>query len=271
MSTIPGLHPSTRFHFWTETAVLTTLLQRARAQHRAQLFLRRLVGVVRLARRVGGALAQDDSDALRSLVPVLTAALVKAAGATRRMLELHHFMPLQTVLLASYARLYAVAVGLGRSVGLEGHELGLGVEKPAVELAPPELPELEGIELLGERVERVERPVASPKRLREDTGSAVASASASPAPRPALAVEAKRPKAVPATADSPRPKKVVDGVRPPVAADPHAVPKPKKLKAVDTPPAAATPDGAPKTAKAKTKTKTKTKKKRDAMDDIFGF
>lgn len=45
-------HSSVRAHLATETALLAALHARSRAQHRAQLFLRRLEGVLRLARLV---------------------------------------------------------------------------------------------------------------------------------------------------------------------------------------------------------------------------
>lgn len=169
------------------------------------------------------------------------------------MVELHHFMPLQTVLLGSYARLYAVALGLGRSVGLDDAALGLG-GKQVQAAAPLVVPELVGDLEVAELGERVERSVpASPKRPRED-GSATPKpkvmggtstprdamiASASASPRPGLLAKklkqldngepiAKKPKIVdPVT----KPSDGIKTPRPVVGED--DVPRPKKPKADD--------------------------------------
>lgn len=55
--TPPRPHSSTAGHLAAETAVLATLYARSRAQHRAQVWLVRLAGVLRLARLVGAAVA----------------------------------------------------------------------------------------------------------------------------------------------------------------------------------------------------------------------
>lgn len=59
-------HASTLSHFATETALLTTLYARSKAQHRSQIFLSRLQGVLRLSRRVIDALATDKVPSLVS-------------------------------------------------------------------------------------------------------------------------------------------------------------------------------------------------------------
>ncbi|WOO84586.1 uncharacterized protein LOC62_06G008105 [Vanrija pseudolonga] len=223
-----SLHTSVGFHLSTETAVLATLLQRSRAQHRSQLFLRHLVGAVRLARRVGAAFGADDKAALATLVPVFVANLVKAAAATRRMVQLHHFMPLQTVLLASYARLYAVALGLGRSVGLDDAVLGLGGKQTPVPAAAVVVPALIGdldVAELGERVER--SAAASPKRPRED-------GSATPKPKTVADRAESRDTTIASASASPRP--VLPPKKPKQSVDGEPIPKkPKGVAADDAP------------------------------------
>jgi len=61
-----SMHTSTSFHLSTETALLTTLYARSKAQHRSQLFLRHLAEVIRLCRLVAHGLAESTAAAATS-------------------------------------------------------------------------------------------------------------------------------------------------------------------------------------------------------------
>lgn len=72
---MPHPHPSTSSHLATETALLEVLHTRSKHQHRSQLFLQRLRGVLRLAKRVIAALPARDgpstSDPYRAVALLL--------------------------------------------------------------------------------------------------------------------------------------------------------------------------------------------------------
>ncbi|GMK56941.1 hypothetical protein CspeluHIS016_0307810 [Cutaneotrichosporon spelunceum] len=130
---MPHPHPSTSSHIATETALLQLLHTRSKAQHRSQPFLSRLHAVIRLSKRVLAALPPREPHASPSsshadpyartlrLLPTFASALVRAAAASAAILELHHFVPLHTALLAAYARLLAVTAALGAALGM--HDL----------------------------------------------------------------------------------------------------------------------------------------------------
>jgi hypothetical protein len=142
---MPHPHPSTSSHLATETALLEVLHTRSKHQHRSQLFLQRLRGVLRLSKRVIAALPARDgpsTDPYRAVAPLLpkvsspaykltqfTSTLLHAAGCSSAIIELNHFVPLHTTLLACYARLLSVTLALGAALGMSQTDLLLPSEK----------------------------------------------------------------------------------------------------------------------------------------------
>lgn len=68
MSTHPyaphRLHPSVPGHWVTELVVLQTLNTKSRAQHRSQIFLSRLDGVIRIAKLIASSFEPEASPTL---------------------------------------------------------------------------------------------------------------------------------------------------------------------------------------------------------------
>ncbi|EJT50616.1 hypothetical protein A1Q1_08168 [Trichosporon asahii var. asahii CBS 2479] len=254
-------HSSVRAHLATEYALLLSLYQRSRAQHRHQLFLRRLEAVLRLTRLVirqyaacsacsdptsssstpGGASAsgattpglksgamtplapltsgdkdgmmedgvdgEDGEEAEERLRDLVQRSLLLAADITAQMLALHHFVPLQTMLIASYGRLFAICVHLCPLLGLQLSEVLSGARSEDLVLlakagprggnldAPREIREFDlggrmgGGGDLGEVISREEMMAIVDTGM--DTGEAPGSpgspGSPSPTPRPTLA------------------------------------------------------------------------------------
>ncbi|KAK8865812.1 hypothetical protein IAR55_000959 [Kwoniella newhampshirensis] len=127
------LHASVPSHLAAEITFLKTLIRRAKAQHRTQLFLQRMVGVARVAQlvlrhvREMVLLAQLDlenqagagdraRDSKRKKGEILVVKMIKqlfdAHHVTSQIIDLHHFLPLQTTSLAIYARLFAMTVNI---------------------------------------------------------------------------------------------------------------------------------------------------------------
>ncbi|BEI82568.1 hypothetical protein CcaverHIS002_0304360 [Cutaneotrichosporon cavernicola] len=122
----PHPHSSTSSHLATETALLTVLYDRSKAQHRSQIFLSRLQGVLRLSKRVIAALPRRDGSSSQvdpyaevlGLLPKFISNLLRAAAASTAIIDLNHFVPLHTTLLACYARLLSVSLALGSALGV---------------------------------------------------------------------------------------------------------------------------------------------------------
>jgi len=104
--------------------MLNVLEHRSRDQHRSQIFLCRMKGVCRVGLLVQASLERYDPgqhDRFTRLVAKvrflssdttkpfqMIACIIKASNATSQSIELHHFLPLHTLLLGIYARLFAI-------------------------------------------------------------------------------------------------------------------------------------------------------------------
>ncbi|WWC58441.1 uncharacterized protein I303_100982 [Kwoniella dejecticola CBS 10117] len=123
------LHSSIPSHLSTELSFLHTLLLRARDQHRTQLFLRRMHEVLRVGKivlRYVKESANDDSVRWEKrkrrgeqLVARVIRSLFTAQRFTAQIIELHHFVPLQTSVLAIYARLFAIILNIASGLGMD--------------------------------------------------------------------------------------------------------------------------------------------------------
>ncbi|WVQ97151.1 hypothetical protein IAU59_004261 [Kwoniella sp. CBS 9459] len=137
------LHPSVQAHFATELSFLHTLIRRARDQHRLQLFLRRMYDVLRIGKALLGfvrqsvsakavgqgegqqVVAEGDADAGRlrkrgtALVSRMIKSLYTAHRHTAQIIELHHFLPLQTSVLSIYARLFVLTLNVANALNMD--------------------------------------------------------------------------------------------------------------------------------------------------------
>ncbi|OCF38797.1 hypothetical protein I317_07426 [Kwoniella heveanensis CBS 569] len=145
------LHPSVQSHLATELSFLHTLMRRARDQHRLQLFLRRMYDVLRLGRSLVGFIrAASPSSSQRggddkaggnvgmnadmgvdviagvdrwksrgqTLVSRVVKSLYTAHRFTSQIIELHHFLPLQTSVLSIYARLFVLTINVANALNM---------------------------------------------------------------------------------------------------------------------------------------------------------
>ncbi|WVF70773.1 hypothetical protein IAT40_005567 [Kwoniella sp. CBS 6097] len=147
------LHPSIQSHLATELSFLHTLILRARDQHRLQLFLRRMYDVLRVGKAVLGfvracanaftsASAKSNNKSVgmgsevdrgagagtglsrwRKKGSILVSRMIKslytAQRFTAQIIELHHFLPLQTSVLAIYARLFVLTLNVANALGMD--------------------------------------------------------------------------------------------------------------------------------------------------------
>ncbi|WWC86081.1 uncharacterized protein L201_000952 [Kwoniella dendrophila CBS 6074] len=123
------IHSSVSSHLSTELSSLQTLLLRARDQHRTQLFLRRMYEVLRIGKALLTYIKDAPSDdqqkwekrKLRGerLVNCTIKSLFTAQRLTSQVIELHHFLPLQTSVLAIYARLFTITLNIANGLGMD--------------------------------------------------------------------------------------------------------------------------------------------------------
>ncbi|WWC99528.1 hypothetical protein V866_006431 [Kwoniella sp. B9012] len=125
------VHSSIASHLSTELSFLQTLLLRARDQHRTQLFLRRMHEVLRIGKillkyvRETSSVHTDESgwETRRStgerLIYRMVKSLFTAQRFTSQIIELHHFLPLQTSVLAIYSRLFTISMNIASGLGMD--------------------------------------------------------------------------------------------------------------------------------------------------------
>ncbi|WWD18004.1 hypothetical protein CI109_102451 [Kwoniella shandongensis] len=134
------IHSSVPSHLTAELTFLKTLIRRAKDQHRSQLFLQRMVGVLRIGQillrhlKESLSLGLDDQAEVEekvvqgrkkkdeSLVRKMIKQLFDASYITSQIIDLHHFLPLQTTSLGIYARLFAMTINIasGWEMDVEG-------------------------------------------------------------------------------------------------------------------------------------------------------
>ncbi|KAE8540033.1 hypothetical protein D1P53_003971 [Cryptococcus gattii VGV] len=109
-------HASLPSHLSTELALLQTFIKRASAQHRSQLFLQlseERKGEACIAWRWKG----------ENLIKKMIKMLFSAHYITSQIIDLYHFLPLQTTVLSIYARLFTVTVSLANSLEMDVEQL----------------------------------------------------------------------------------------------------------------------------------------------------
>ncbi|WVQ71017.1 hypothetical protein IAR50_000542 [Cryptococcus sp. DSM 104548] len=123
-------HSSLPSHLATELAFLQTFIRRAVAQHRTQLFLQRMEGTLRMGKVLlvylkgcGEKREGDAEDKWKHrgmcLVRKMVRSLYDAQFITSQIVDLHHFLPLQTAALSIYARLFTVTLNLAGALGMD--------------------------------------------------------------------------------------------------------------------------------------------------------
>ncbi|KAK4683422.1 hypothetical protein P7C73_g6846, partial [Tremellales sp. Uapishka_1] len=269
-------HPSTTQHLTTELALLDALYRRSKDQHRSQLFLQRQYQVLRLGKLV---LRATSAQNLAKLITKLINALFTASRSTSQIIELLHFLPLQTLLLGIYARLFAICTSLVQSLGLDIGEIVSGRKRSKRRVDSDDAAGQEKGKARAEVVggveigERVQRKVVQVEAKEEETGRAdklrpgredhreiVLDIDLSPeipvVPLPKIN-PAPIPPAPPVSPASKTPRSPSSAPPERTASRPTAPPfsKPKPKRAVSP---------------AKTD-KEKKKRKKGVMDDIFGF
>ncbi|WWC66534.1 uncharacterized protein I206_100437 [Kwoniella pini CBS 10737] len=122
------LHSSIPSHLSTELSFLQTLFLRARDQHRTQLFLRRMHEVLIVGKLLLRYVKESQNDATiwekrkiqgKQLVTRMIKALFTSQRFTAQILDLHHFVPLQTSVLAIYSRLFAITMNIASGLDME--------------------------------------------------------------------------------------------------------------------------------------------------------
>ncbi|WVR05758.1 hypothetical protein IAU60_002783 [Kwoniella sp. DSM 27419] len=127
------LHTSVISHLSTELSMLHALILRARDQHRTQLFLRRMYEVLRIGKHVLGFARQWTRPQDELLTDRKSSAWLKGEKLVRRLLQtlltayrfaaqiidLHHFLPLQTSCVAIYARLFTLTLNIASALGMD--------------------------------------------------------------------------------------------------------------------------------------------------------
>ncbi|WVO19804.1 uncharacterized protein IAS62_001094 [Cryptococcus decagattii] len=127
-------HASLPSHLTTELALLQTFIKRASAQHRSQLFLQRMEGILRVGksmllhiRKVSEERKGEACIAWRwkgeNLIKKMIKMLFGAHYITLQIIDLYHFLPLQTTVLSIYARLFTVTVSLANSLEMDVEQL----------------------------------------------------------------------------------------------------------------------------------------------------
>ncbi|WVW82133.1 hypothetical protein I302_104138 [Kwoniella bestiolae CBS 10118] len=127
------IHPSVPSHLSTELSFLQTLLLRARDQHRTQLFLRRMYEVLKMGKLIlkyvkDTSIVDEQGWEKRrlrgeQLVCRTIKSLFTAQRFTSQIIELHHFLPLQTSTLAIYARLCTITMNIAQGLGMDLEQL----------------------------------------------------------------------------------------------------------------------------------------------------
>ncbi|OWZ54706.1 hypothetical protein C356_01767 [Cryptococcus neoformans c45] len=133
-------HASLPSHLSTELAFLQTFIKRASSQHRSQLFLQRMEGVLRVGkammlhvRKLPEERSGEACIAWRwkgeNLIKKMIKMLFSAQYIASQIIDLYHFLPLQTTVLSIYARLFTVTVSLANSLEMDVEELLIAAKR----------------------------------------------------------------------------------------------------------------------------------------------
>ncbi|WVQ85314.1 hypothetical protein IAT38_007479 [Cryptococcus sp. DSM 104549] len=232
------LHSSIPSHLSAELALLQTFIRRSAAQHRTQLFLQRMEGVLRMGKLLlayvkqngarNGAEGTKDAEKWRwrgeCLVRKMITMLYSAQHIASQIIDLRHFVPLQTTAVAIYARLFTIALNLAAGLGMDIGELVVSaggdrlhksssssVETPSAAMgaagAKGEVGKMDLGDELGERIERSSLPLASAPTPSTATVSKLSSDRASRSTTPSLP-KASQPLLPPPAAAAPSPQAV---------------------------------------------------------------
>ncbi|ODO11808.1 hypothetical protein I350_00592 [Cryptococcus amylolentus CBS 6273] len=229
-------HSSLPSHLATELAFLHTFIRRAAAQHRTQLFLQRMEGTLRMGKilqvylkgcseKREGQIEDKWKHRGMCLVRKMIKSLYDAEFIVSQIVDLHHFLPLQTAALSIYARIFTVTLNLAGALGmdLEGLVSSAGSGKRTKsKKTRPGVPEdtpngavggksnagkVEGRSLdfeIGEKIERFSVPLAAVKDSRKAANSQRDQLSSVRSPAPAFVVNSST-RAQPSQSPSPIP------------------------------------------------------------------
>ncbi|ORY22968.1 hypothetical protein BCR39DRAFT_366752 [Naematelia encephala] len=105
-----AIHSSVNAHLEIELSALIAIRRHSMHQHRSQVFLQRLRAVERAGKILQRSLA-TGSPRLDLLHKMSTVILI-ASKASLRIIDLNYFLPLHTLLVAIYARLFAIVTSV---------------------------------------------------------------------------------------------------------------------------------------------------------------
>ncbi|WRT63996.1 uncharacterized protein IL334_000923 [Kwoniella shivajii] len=129
-----SIHSSILSHLATELSFLQTLILRARDQHRTQLFLRRMYEVLRIGKVLLRYVKESNVESVPAewekkrrrgerLIGIMIKSVYTAQRYTSQIIELHHFLPLQTTVLSIYSRLFTITITIANGLSLDIEEI----------------------------------------------------------------------------------------------------------------------------------------------------
>nr|ODN98772.1 hypothetical protein L204_02736 [Cryptococcus depauperatus CBS 7855] len=132
------LHASIQSHLCAELSLLQAFIRRAAAQHRTQLFLQRMKGVLRISKAVLAFIKicqekgvnEEKVSRGKHLVRKLVSMLHSAYYISIQIVALHHFLPLQASVISIYARIYMIILNVAIALNIDIEHLMVSAGSP---------------------------------------------------------------------------------------------------------------------------------------------